>query len=288
MKFKDACFIVTQHALPQHFLSRVMHFFTRIRISWWKNLQIQGVIKIYGVDLSEAVESNPKTYLSFNQFFTRALKQTARPIANDPRAIVSPADGAVSQLGLIDDSAIFQAKGKTFSVVDLLGGDPDRAQPFIGGNFTTIYLSPKDYHRLHMPLDGKLREMIHIPGRLFSVSPTTTENILNLFARNERVVALFETEVGPMALVLVGAIFVSSIETVWHGVVTPPSAKNVQNWDYRDQGIVLKKGEEMGRFNMGSTIIVLFPKDRMNWSEELRANSSVLMGQLLGLTNQQN
>ena len=288
MKFKDACFIVMQHVLPQHFLSRVMHFFTRIQISWWKNLQIQSIVKIYAVDLTEAVDTNPKNYPSFNHFFTRALKQTARPITNDPRAIISPADGMLSQLGLIDDSAIFQAKGKTFSVVDLLGGEPDRAKPFIGGNFATIYLSPKDYHRLHMPLDGKLREMIHIPGRLFSVSPVTTEHIPNLFARNERVVALFETEVGPVALVLVGAIFVSSIETVWHGVVTPPSATNPRIWNYCDQDIVLNKGDEMGRFNMGSTIVVLFPKNRIHWSAQLRANSSVLVGQLLARTTAEN
>lgn len=248
-------------------------------------MQIRGVIKIYGVDLSDSLEPDPESYPSFNHFFTRALNPSARPIAQDAGAVVSPADGAVSQLGTIDDTAIFQAKGKTFSLLDLLGNRSDWAQSFIGGSFATIYLSPKDYHRLHMPLGGKLMEMVHIPGRLFSVNPVTTENIPNLFARNERVIALFDTRVGAMALVLVGAIFVSSIETVWHGVVTPPSASRIQNWEYQDQDLSFDQGTEMGRFNMGSTIIVLFPKDRITWSEELKDGSAIRMGQLLAHTN---
>jgi len=282
MRINDAFFIFTQYLLPQHFLSKIMHALTRCQIGWWKNLQIKGVIQHYGVNLADAVETNPKAYPSFNRFFTRALKTAARPIPDDANTIISPADGAISQIGTLDGTAILQAKGKSFSVVDLLGGDIERATPFIGGSFATIYLSPKDYHRLHMPYAGQLKEMVHVPGRLFSVNPTTTENVPNLFARNERVAAIFETEIGYMALVLVGAIFVASIETVWHGVVTPPSSHAIRTWDYTRNPIHLKRGEEMGRFNMGSTIIAFFSKNSVCWSEKLTDDSPVLMGQILG------
>ena len=284
MRIKDAFFVFIQYLLPQHFLSKIMHVLTRCQTGWWKNLQIKGVIQHYGVNLADAVETNPKAYPSFNHFFTRALKTAARPIPEDANSIISPADGAISQIGALDDSAILQAKGKSFSALDLLGGDVERATPFIGGSFATIYLSPKDYHRLHMPYAGQLKEMVHVPGRLFSVNPTTTENVPNLFARNERVAAIFETEIGHMALVLVGAIFVSSIETVWHGVVTPPSSNAIRSWDYADNPIHLERGEEMGRFNMGSTIIVLFCKNSVCWLDKLNADSPLLMGEALGQT----
>lgn len=232
--------------------------------------------------MKEALKSKPEAYPTFNHFFTRKLKPEARPIESEAGAIVCPADGAVSQVGKIDGAKVFQAKGKSFSVVDLLGGSVERAVPFIDGDFATIYLSPKDYHRLHMPLAGKLKEMVHIPGRLFSVNSATTRSVSGLFARNERVAAIFETEAGPMALVLVGAIFVSSIETVWHGVVTPPSATTVQSWLYDNKPVVLQKGDEMGRFNMGSTIIVLFSKNRMSWEKQLQPNRKVKMGWQIG------
>lgn len=281
MRIKDAFFVFTQYLLPQHFLSKIMHRLTRCQTEWWKNLQIKGVIQHYGVNLADAVETNPKAYPSFNHFFTRALKTAARPIPEDSNTIISPADGSISQIGVLEDTAILQAKGKSFSVLELLGGDIERATPFIGGCFATIYLSPKDYHRLHMPYTGRLIEMAHIPGRLFSVNPTTTENIPNLFAGNERVAAIFETEIGCMALVLVGAIFVASIETVWHGLVTPPSSTTIRTWDYTNESINLERGEEMGRFNMGSTIIVLFCKNSICWSDKLNADSPILMGQIL-------
>jgi len=232
--------------------------------------------------MSEALEPDINTFLSFNHFFTRELKPGARPLTSEANAIACPADGSVSQAGPITDGKIFQAKGKSFTATDLLGGDAERAEPFNNGVFTTIYLSPKDYHRLHMPLTGTLREMVHIPGRLFSVNTATTNSVPGLFARNERVAALFDTDAGPMALVLVGAIFVSSIETVWHGVVTPPSITSVRSWQYQENAPVLKIGEEMGRFNMGSTIIVLFGKDKVQWDGELTAEKVVKLGERIG------
>jgi len=250
----------------------------------WKNLFIKQIIRHYGVNMDEALEQDINAYKSFNDFFTRELKPGARPITTEHNAIACPADGAVSQAGNITGGEIFQAKGKSYTATDLLGGSVERAEPFNNGVFTTIYLSPKDYHRLHMPLTGTLREMVHVPGRLFSVNTATTNSVPGLFARNERVVALFDTEVGPMALVLVGAIFVSSIETVWHGVVTPPSISSVQSWDYQENAPTLKIGEEMGRFNMGSTIIVLFGNNKVQWDSGFKANKIVKLGQLIGRT----
>ncbi len=232
--------------------------------------------------MDEALEQDINAYKSFNDFFTRELKPGVRPLSTERNAIVCPADGAVSQAGNITDGKIFQAKGKSFTAIDLLGGDAARAEPFNNGVFSTIYLSPKDYHRLHMPLTGTLREMVHVPGRLFSVNTRTTNSVPGLFARNERVCCLFDTEAGPMALILVGAIFVSSVETVWHGVVTPPSISTVKSWQYQDNAPTLKIGEEMGRFNMGSTIIVLFGKDKAKWDAEFKADKTVKLGELIG------
>ncbi len=232
--------------------------------------------------MSEALEQDINAFKSFNHFFTRELNPDVRPLTTERNAIASPADGVVSQAGNITNGKIFQAKGKSYTATDLLGGSVERAEPFNNGVFTTIYLSPKDYHRLHMPLTGTLREMVHIPGRLFSVNTATTNSVPGLFARNERVVALFDTDAGPMALVLVGAIFVSSIETVWHGVVTPPSVSTVQSWQYQENAPTLKIGEEMGRFNMGSTIIVLFGKDKAQWDSALIAEKAVKLGEQIG------
>lgn len=232
--------------------------------------------------MAESLIQDTDQFASFNEFFTRQLKANARPISAVANGIVSPADGVVSQAGKITNGDIIQAKGKTFTVTDLLGGDAQRAAPFNDGIFTTIYLSPKDYHRLHMPITGTLKEMIHVPGKLFSVNAATTEAVPRLFARNERVCCIFDTEVGEMALILVGAIFVSSIETVWHGVVTPPTQSEVRQWHYEADAVTLEKGEEMGRFNMGSTIIVLFAKDRASWQNELSAGQPVRLGELIG------
>ena len=284
MTFIESLTTLPQYILPHHPLSRLMRKLTHNQNKIWKNLFIKQIVSHYGVNMDEAIDSDINAYPSFNQFFTRALKAGARTIANNKGDIACPADGAVSQAGDITEGNIIQAKGKNYTATDLLGGDGQRAAPFKNGKFTTIYLSPKDYHRLHMPLDGTLKEMIHVPGRLFSVNAATANSVPRLFARNERVVAIFDTEIGPMALVLVGAIFVASIETVWHGEVTPPTAKEIQTWQYTDNAPQLKRGEEMGRFNMGSTIIVLYGNDVMNWEDRLVAGKTVQLGEKIGHT----
>lgn len=282
MNFADALKVLPQYGLPQHTLSKLMSHITHSENKALKNWCINTVIKHYGVNMAEALEENPASFKSFNHFFTRELKPEVRPLTKETKAVACPADGAVSQAGTITDGNIFQAKGMSFTTVDLLGGDAERAKPFENGLFATIYLSPKDYHRLHMPLTGTLKEMVHIPGKLFSVNTATTRSVPGLFARNERVAAIFETEAGPMALVLVGAIFVSSIETVWHGVVTPPTIDTVRVWNYADEPVVLGKGDEMGRFNMGSTIIVLFGNNKVQWANEIKADQSVRLGSMMG------
>jgi phosphatidylserine decarboxylase len=282
MNFKDALTTLPQYVYPQHTLSKLMSYITHSEHKALKNWCITTIIKHYGVNMDEAREQNLDAFKSFNHFFTRELKPEARPLTQGKNAVACPADGAVSQAGKIEGGNIFQAKGMSFTAVDLLGGDAERAKPFEDGVFTTIYLSPKDYHRLHMPLTGTLKEMVHIPGKLFSVNTATTRSVSGLFARNERVAAIFDTEAGPMALVLVGAIFVSSIETVWHGVVTPPTAPSVQSWHYDQKPTALIKGEEMGRFNMGSTIIVLFGKDKVQWESEFKADKLIQLGEMIG------
>lgn len=284
MTIKEALTTLPQYLLPHHSLSILMSYLTHSKCKPWKNLFIKQIIKFYNVNMDEAVEQDITTYESFNAFFTRALKADARPISNAVKGIVCPADGEVSQAGIINQGDIFQAKGKSFTATELLGGDVLRAQPFNDGLFTTIYLSPRDYHRLHMPITGTLKEMVHIPGRLFSVNAATTNSVPGLFARNERVACIFDTEVGPMALILVGAIFVSSVETTWHGVVTPPTRREVRSWHYDDNAPIIKIGEEMGRFNMGSTIIVLFAKEQARWDAEFTAGKKVKMGELIGTT----
>ena len=282
LSLSQALFAYSQYIRPHHPLSRLMGLLTESRIRWWKNSFTRWFIHHYKVDMSEAVNSDPCGYESFNDFFTRALKPDVRPFPGEPGAIIAPADGVISQFGSMDGGRLIQAKGHDYSVVDLLGGDEAMASSFQGGQFATIYLSPRDYHRLHMPIAGRLVSMVHIPGRLFSVNSATTAMIPNLFARNERVVALFETEIGPMALVLVGAIFVASIETVWHGVVSPPTRLEIQRWDYQDQSIEFKTGDEMGRFKLGSTIIALFGKEALQWHESLTAGGSIQLGATVG------
>lgn len=288
MNLKNTLTTLPQYLLPQHSLSKLMSLFTHCENPAVKNLIIRQIIQIYGVNMAEAADDNLDAYKSFNEFFTRALKAGVRPIDDQRLSVVSPADGVVSQSGQISDGRIFQAKGMHFSTVDLLGGNSERAKPFQYGLFSTIYLSPKDYHRLHMPLAGTLTEMVHIPGKLFSVNQATTESVPGLFARNERVACFFDTPAGPMALVLVGAIFVSSIETTWHGVVTPPTFDSVRQWSYakesggKDSIYAFKKGDEMGRFNMGSTIIVLFGKDAVQWNDDFTAGKAVKMGEAVG------
>jgi len=281
MTLKNTFVALSQTILPHHALSVLVSKFTHSEHVAWKNFLTNKIISHYGVNMDEALTQDLSEFKSFNAFFTRELKPQTRPLTTDIGAIASPADGVVSQSGPITQGDIFQAKGKSFTAAQLLG-DEQLAEKFNDGMFTTIYLSPKDYHRLHMPVTGTLREMIHIPGRLFSVNTATTHAVPRLFARNERVVAIFDTEIGQMALVLVGAIFVSSIETVWHGIVTPPTIKTIRTWKYESNAPTLKIGEEMGRFNMGSTIIVLFEKDKMSRNADFTAEKAVNMGEKIG------
>ncbi len=269
-----------QYLLPQHLISRITLRLTRCKTVWFKNALIRWFIRQYGVDMSQARDPIPENYEHFNAFFTRELRPGARPLVIGAHEIACPADGAVSQLGDIDDSNVFQAKGRDYSLVELLGGSADRAAPFRNGCFATLYLSPRDYHRMHMPLEGTLREMVYIPGRLFAVNGTTVKMVPRVFARNERVAAIFDTPAGQMAMVLVGAINVGCIETVWHGVVTPPTRPEITTWLYGN--VNLARGAEMGRFNMGSTVVLLFEPGVMEWTESLRAGSAIQMGQLLG------
>jgi len=232
--------------------------------------------------MQDAIAPAFEHYKTFNAFFTRELKPEARPITAGNGEIASPADGRISAIGNIDADRIFQAKNQDYSLQALLGGDEAAAKRLYNGKFATIYLSPRDYHRLHMPVDGKLISQTHVPGRLFSVAPHTVRTLANLFARNERVIAQFETDSGLMALVLVGAINVAAIETVWHGLVTPPKGKQISRIEYQDDTPVsLARGEEMGRFNMGSTIIVLLENDA-KWRIDMQPGDSVRMGQFLG------
>jgi len=276
---------VLLYLLPHHALSRIVQWGARCRHFPLQKSITRWFIRHYKVDMSEALQPDPVAYPDFNSFFTRALRPEARPIVQGSGQISCPADSAISQLGDIQVAHIFQAKGHTYSLVELLGGSEERAQPFLGGRFATTYLSPGDYHRVHMPLSGRLIEMTYIPGRLFSVAPDYTESVPRLFARNERVVCVFQTEAGPMAVILVGAIFVGSIETVWAGEITPPRAKDIKVTRYTagDDVIKLERGEEMGRFNMGgSTIIVLFGPARVKWQSGLGPEMRVQFGQLFG------
>jgi phosphatidylserine decarboxylase len=240
---------------------------------------IRRFIARYGVDMSEAEASDPRAYASFNDFFTRALKPGARPIAAAP--LICPVDGRISQFGAIDAHRILQAKGHHYTTVLLLGGDPAMATPFEHGSFATLYLSPRDYHRIHMPCDGRLRRMIHVPGELFSVNPTTAEGVPELFARNERVVCLFEGEHGPFAMVLVGATIVGSMATVWHGVINPTRPGRVREWRYDDATVALRQGQEMGRFQLGSTVVLLFPSLGLRFSPNWRPGGAIRLGEAM-------
>lgn len=232
--------------------------------------------------MTEALEEDLESYPSFNAFFTRALKASSRPISPDPSKIVCPADGAISQLGDIEHGRIYQAKGHDYTLESLLAGRTHLAEEFTDGSFATVYLSPKDYHRVHMPIDGRLREMIYVPGDLFSVNTATTAEVNGLFARNERLICIFDTAVGPMAMVLVGAMIVAGIETVWSGQEAPPSRTiKTSRYDKIPSPIVLVKGEEMGRFKLGSTVILLFGKDMIDWLDDYQAGTGTRLGESL-------
>lgn len=279
---KDKLFILFQYLVPQHLLSRIVGRLAECTNSRIKNWIIQRFIKQFDVDMSEAERQLPDQFKNFNDFFTRALKEGARPIAEGENNVVSPADGAISEMGTLQYGRILQAKGHSYSAVSLLGGCTERAKTFINGEFATIYLSPKDYHRVHMPVSGALKEAYYVPGDLFSVNQTTANSVDNLFARNERLVCLFETERGPMAMVLVGAMIVAGIETVWSGQVAPLKKEAIKLFSTEaDEPLLLEKGAEMGRFKLGSTVILLYPEGVINWRDHLAAGAPVKMGEII-------
>jgi phosphatidylserine decarboxylase len=281
--FLDYLRVLPQFLLPQHALSRMVYRITRCEWPPLKNLLIRSFIAWFKVDMRIAAQPDGGRYKHFNHFFTRALKPGARPIAGDVNRIVCPVDGRISQIGKIQSGEIFQAKNRTYGLAALLAGDDGSITDFMDGNFATLYLAPRDYHRVHMPLDGKLKKMIYVPGRLFAVNTHTTRVINGLFARNERVISIFDTRRGPMALIMVGAMNVGCMETVWAGEVTPASKREISTWNYSNTGqeIQLKRGQEMGRFNMGSTVIILFGKDTVDWSPQMHPDRTVVMGELL-------
>jgi phosphatidylserine decarboxylase len=273
----DQLLTLPQYLIPQHFLSRLILKLTRLQWGAVTHWIIKRFIKFYGVDMNIAQSPEVHDYASFNLFFTRVLKPTARPFAD--AEIISPVDGAISQIGQIDSGSLLQAKGRYFQLTELLGGQTEIANLFKQGLFCTLYLSPKDYHRIHTPMTGRLTDMVYVPGRLFSVNQRTTRVVPNLFARNERVICLFETAFGPMALILVGAIFVGCIETVWAGTVTPNRSSQIQHWRYPEKTApFLQRGEEMGRFNMGSTVIVLLDANHLAFLSDL-GTQNILMGE---------
>jgi phosphatidylserine decarboxylase len=276
-------FITLQHLLPQHALSRIVHRIARSRAPLVKGALIRSFVRAFRPEMDGACESDPLNYPSFNAFFTRALAPGARPIDRDARAVVSPVDGTVSQIGYLDGHSIVQAKGRTYELEALLCQRGAWVERLVGGAFATLYLAPRNYHRIHMPLPAELRGAWYAPGRLFSVNEATTAAVPQLFARNERVICAFETAAGlPFAMVLVGALFVGSIATVWHGDVTPCSPRQARDLPVSGPP-GLDKGEEMGRFNMGSTVVILFPRGAVAWLRELAPGSPIRMGQRLAL-----
>jgi phosphatidylserine decarboxylase len=268
------------YILPHHAISWCIYKIARIRWRPFKNFAINLYTKLHAVDLAEAEITDKYSYECLNAFFTRALKADSRPLDGDHENWICPVDGTVSQAGSIDNGRIFQAKGRDYTLFELLGGDETQTAPFINGKFATLYLSPRDYHRIHMPVDAALQNMTYIPGRLFSVAAYTVRAIPRLFARNERVVCSFKTEHGPMVMVLVGAINVSATETVWHGLVTSKGGR-ISTYDYPDGQVKLKRGDEMGRFNLGSTVILITPSN-FELDESLIAGSTVRLGRRIG------
>jgi phosphatidylserine decarboxylase len=281
-------YVAVQQVLPQHFLSLLMYGLARVQ---WAPVRVPLVwlfVRLTGIRMEEAAHPNPGHYPNLNALFTRALRPGLRPLDPDPESVVSPVDGTLSQIGVIEDGRLVQAKGHHYALRDLLGITTEEHSAFDGGAFATLYLSPKDYHRIHMPLDGDLAQMRHLDGRLFSVNAVTAALVPGLFSRNERVVCLFESKAGPMAMVLVAAIFVGGIDTVWAGKVTPaaPSGRRPRwNYDLDANRVHLDRGAEMGRFNLGSTVILLFPPGTVTWDRDLGPGSPVRVGQRIGRCN---
>jgi phosphatidylserine decarboxylase len=274
--------VLPQYFFPKQALTTLAGKFANARMGRFTTALIRWFVDHYGVDMKEAANPDIESYATFNEFFTRALRPGVRPLAQAD--YVCPVDGSISQFGAIDDDQILQAKSHNYSIAALVGGDGELAARFQHGSFATLYLSPRDYHRVHMPCDGRLTRMIFVPGSLFSVNPATVLGVPNLFARNERAVCVFETEQGPFVLTLVGATIVGSIETVWHDVVNPPGGRKVQEWHYRPQDWTFKKGDEMGRFSLGSTIVMLFPRERLRFNPEWAPARQVRLGEMMATT----
>jgi len=275
---KIKVFLIT--ALPHHLISRLVYYITRFH-GPMVHPMIEFFIKKFNVDMSDSAYENTRVFKTFNEFFTRPLKANARPVVKGKNTLACPVDGTISEAGSIQQRQIFQAKEHFYTTTELLGGDASMAALFENGKFATIYLAPNNYHRVHMPLRGLLKKMIHVPGRLFSVAPWTVKTIPGLFTGNERVACLFATEGGPIAMVLVGAINVAAIETAWAGLITPPKGKKISDFDYNHTRKIYSKGDEMGRFNMGSTVILLTAKN-VEWLQKTRAGQTVKMGELIG------
>ena len=278
----DRFAVLPQYLLPKQALTNFAGFVASRRRGWVTTEIIRRFVAKYRVNMDEALDSDIASYLTFNDFFTRALKPGARPLAHAD--LVCPVDGAISQFGAIKHDQLIQAKGHSYSTTAMIGGDQALAEPYLNGSFATIYLSPKDYHRIHMPADGRLSRMIYVPGELFSVNPVTARGVPGLFARNERVVCVFESARGPFVLALVGATIVGSMATAWHGVVNPPRGKAVREWRYPASGqpeIVLKQGEEMGRFLLGSTVVLLFPKEPLRFNLDWAPGGAVRLGEAM-------
>jgi phosphatidylserine decarboxylase len=276
----DSLAVLPQYLLPKKALTVFAGWVAGARGGAFTTALIRWFVKRYNVNMAEAAATDIASYATFNDFFTRALKDGARPLAIAD--FLCPVDGAISQIGKIDGEQIFQAKGHSYSTTALVGGDATLAAQFQNGSFATLYLSPRDYHRIHMPCDGNLRRMIYVPGDLFSVNPTTARGVPGLFARNERVVCVFDSAEGPFVLTLVGATIVGSMATVWHGQVNPPRSPQVCEWQYEAGQVSLKKGAEMGRFMLGSTVVMLFGKDRLGFNPEWAAERPIRMGEVMG------
>jgi len=276
----DRLAVLPQYLMPKQLLTILAGKFASARLGGLTTAVIRRFVARYKVNIAEAVNPDIASYSSFNEFFTRPLREGARPLADSD--YICPVDGAISQFGAIERDSIFQAKGHSYTTTALVGGDADLAAQFTDGSFATLYLSPKDYHRIHMPCAGRLRRMIYVPGELFSVNPTTARGVPGLFARNERVVCVFDGEFGPFVLTLVGATIVGSMATVWHGVINPPRSSSIREWHYDGQAIDLQKGQEMGRFLLGSTVVMLFPKDALNFNPTWQATDAIRMGEEMG------
>jgi phosphatidylserine decarboxylase len=283
----DRLAVLLQYLMPKQLLTVLAGKFASARLGGLTTAVIRRFVARYGVNMQEAADPDIASYASFNEFFTRPLREGARPLADAD--FICPVDGAISQFGAIERDSIFQAKGHSYTTTALVGGDAELAAQFADGSFATLYLSPRDYHRIHMPCAGRLRRMIHVPGDLFSVNPVTARGVPGLFARNERVVCVFDSEPndrhrrGPFVLALVGATIVGSMATVWHGIVNPPRSRSVREWHYDGHEVALQKGQEMGRFLLGSTVVMLFPKDTLSFNPAWQPGQAIRMGEAMGV-----